>query len=774
MAMAQAIYAEFVKGTTYWGQGDIDRISVNRSYAYGKQDAAKYMDSIYGKATADGIISDSAHQRRTAYANLDFTIMSPMPRIMDKLVGYITEMTDLVSVDTMDPYSAALKENMKWGLYVDGKHKDMLDTLRAMAGIPQEEVGFVPENVEELNLYDAEGGFMPSYASAMERLLKHSFEFSEWEENTADRIAFDLVTNGFAIIEDTFDPVTCKARVEYRDPKDAGIQYTKEDSYQKADYGYVITYVKISDLKRKGVIDTEEQACEFANRVAGRYGNPTTDNWNAENTRSKYAYSNGYDGYVVPEFRVYWIDVENYEEVKHTNKFGTSKTYPKKDKTKIGKMDEVISTRRKMLYGCKWIVDTDYVYDYGYVPHQNRDGLACPVLPLHAIKTTNTPLMDRVIPALDQYFLGWLKLQQGLAMAAMNGYSIEIGALSNISLGGKKIDPIDLIKMWRQTGILFRKDRNIMGKIASTSRPIEEMRGGAGEAIREARELMDNAVNIIENMTGINPITMGAVPNPDMGKKVAEFAVEGTDSVLKNIVKKFNILKSESAKSLCLRLQYIMRDPVKAKKGYGDIIGETEMELIRMADGHDVKYGIRTHVRPTKDEINSLYQTIDLSLKNGRDGKVGITEADAIRFRSMISAGYSLKRIAQLLAFAIKRAKDDSDQRAAQTQQLNAQIAQQTAQMNLQQKQAESGFETEKNVNTELAKFNSAFLLEAYKKGDKTFEEIQAILSGGQPQPPMQGAEPEINENPAFEEAETAPMGNQGTPTNIPMGAEGI
>lgn len=775
-SMAQGIYSEYVKGATYWTAGDMDRISVNRSYAEGRQDVTRYMDSMYGKATSEGIVNDSAHQKRTAYANLSFKIMSPMPRIMDKLVGYISEATDMVSVDTLDPYSSGLKENLKWGLYVDGKHRDMFETLRAMAGIPGEDVGFVPENIEELNLYDAEGGFMPAYASAMERLLKHTFEFSSWEENIIDRIVTDLVVNGFAVVEDEYDPITCKAKISYRDPEFAGVQYTREDAYENPDYGFCIVYTKISDLKRRGVFDTEADAATFANTISGRYGNPsTTDNWNAENTRSKYSFATGYDSYVVPEFRCYWIDVEDFNEVKHTNRFGTSKTYPLKEKTKIGKMDEIISTRRKMLYGCRWILDTDYVYEYGYVAHQNRDGLANPVIPLHAVKVTNTPMIDRVIPALDQYMLGWLKLQQGLSMAALNGYSIEIGSLSNISMGGKKLDPLDLIKMWRQTGILFRKDKNVMGKIASASKPIEEMRGGAGEAIIEARQLMDNAVNIIEQMTGINPISMGAQPSAEMGKAVAEFAIAGTDSILKNIVKKCNVLKSNVARSCCLRLQYIMRDASKAQKGYGDIIGDTELELIRMADGQDVRYGIRTHVRPTRDEIQSLYQTIDLSLKNGRDGKVGITEADAVRLRAMISAGSSLKRVAQLLSFAHKRAEDAAQAKAVEMQKINVQVADQTAQIEVQKKTVENGLGIQLVQASESAKLSGALLLEAYKKGDKTFEEISAILSGQQPgQPGQQPAPAAETANPATQEAPAAPVGNADVPSNIPTGNPGI
>lgn len=763
MKFAQGIYAEYVKGGTYWTTDDLHRISRNRSYAYGRQDTEKYKDQMYGKTQGGEIVATSPQGRRKAYNNIDFTVMSPMPRIMDKIVGDLSELTDIVSVDPIDKYSSGLKESMKWGLYVDGKHRDLLMTLKAMAGIPQEEAGYVPDNVEELNLYEAEGGFMPSYASVMERLLKHTFEISNWEENTVDRVIHDLSAIGFSMVEDVYDEYAGKVKIEYRDPMYSGVQYTRQDSYTKPDYGFSVIEVKISTLKQKGLVKSEQEACALANKYASQLGNPATDDWNAENKISQTHYSNGYDNYVVPVFRVYWVDVENYEEVQHTNKFGTAKTYLKKDTTKIGKMDNVISTRRKMLYGCNWVIGSELCYDYGYVRHQPRDGMADPVLPFHAVKVIGAPIVDRLIPALDQYMMGWLKFQQGLSMASINGFSIEIGAISNISLGGKKVDPVDIIKMWRQTGILYRKDKNVMGKIASTARPIEPLAGGAGNVIQESMLLMNAALQIIEQATGINPVSMGGTPDPDAGKKVTEFAIAGTSSILKNIVKQANVLKSNVARNVCLRLQYVIRDEKKGSKGYSDVVNDTELELVRIAEGQDIKYGIRTHVRPTRDEIQSLYQTIDLSLKNGRDGKVGITEADAVRLRAMITSGQSLKRVAQLLAFANKKAQEESEARAMRAQEMNMQVTNQTMQMDMQKRQVDSELKIKEAQATEMAKLSHDALIMAYEKGDITFEMLTQMISGAPA--PQQQQQPV---NPATQEAPTPPIGAEDEPTNIP------
>jgi hypothetical protein len=73
---------------------------------------------MYGEPETSGIVANSPTAKRKAYNNIDFTVMSPMPRIMDALVGTLSEQTDLVSVDPTDKYSSGIKESMKWGLYV--------------------------------------------------------------------------------------------------------------------------------------------------------------------------------------------------------------------------------------------------------------------------------------------------------------------------------------------------------------------------------------------------------------------------------------------------------------------------------------------------------------------------------------------------------------------------------------------------------------------------------------------------------------------------------
>ena len=761
LAVSEGIYSEFVRGKIYWPTEYWSNIERNRAYALGRQSISKYQDQFYGRTT-DGLVSPTdtdPDANRRAFANLNFEIQSPAPKIIDKLVGQLSQATDIVSVDPTDKYSGAQKETLKWGTYVDGKYRDMFAFLNSMAGLPQEDVGFVPENVEELNLYEAEGGFKMEYAIAMERLLKYTFEQSRWEENTLDRVITDLVSFGFACVEDVYDEDSAKVKVEYRDPQYAGVQYTREDSYQNPDYGFAIVPMKISELRKKGIC-TEEQLQGLAIKYGGYYGNRSTtnDDWDKENKISVRGYNFGYDPYVVPVMRASWIDIEYDHEVKHTNKYGRTKTWPYKDGKKLGPKDEKLTTRIKMLYSCAWVVDTDHVFDYGPAKNQSRESLSEPKLPFHAVKVLNRPLMDRLIPALDQYFMAWLRFQQGISMATLSGFSIDVGALSNLSLGNKKMNPLEVLKMWRQTGILFRRGETVQGILTpGSSNPIIPIPGGAGPIMQESMMAMDVATKLIEDITGFNPVSMGAAPSAETGKAVTEYAISGTNDILKNVVKQVNILKSDAARAVCLRLQHIIKDSKKARNGYSDIISDTDLELLKIAEGHDVKYGIRTHIRPTRQEIQDIYTAIELSLKNGRDGKVGITEADMVRLKAMVQSGSSLKRVAQLLSFANKKAQKESEQRKMRQAQVDMQMAQQASQSKVQAELASQNAKTQGEIASNNSKSIGDLITKAYEKGDVTYQQGIATLTG-QPQQQQSPQQQQPQQGPMSAAEEPAPV----------------
>lgn len=741
--VAQSVYSEFVKGKTWVSLGEYSTIAKNRGYSQGKQDDSRYRDSFLGKESKGislGGDNASSREKRKAYANIDYTVMSPAPRIRSKIIGMLGDLVHRVSLDAIDSQSGAERESLKWGSYAEKRYGQKLNMLRGFAGIPQEKLGYIPDNVEELELFSAEDGFKLPYEAAMEDLLKFTFDISNWEEVVQDRVIGDLFENGFAIVKDRYDEATGKVKAVYCDIQNAGVQFTKQDEYDNADYGYDVEFRKISDVRQLVGADKEQQLFGLAKKFKGYYGN-NDDDWSNDDYnqyRSKYGYQ--YDDYTVPVFNVAWKDVEYDEDVIHTNKYGAKRSFPR-EKKRLGKRDELVRTRRKTLYQCSWVIDTDIMLTYGVAPNQARDGLSNPALPYHCVKLPTAPIIPQIIPALDQFMFGWIKFQQGISMATPNGYSIDIGSISNFNLAGKKANPLEVIKMWRQTGILFRKDTNVLGKITTAGSSIIKMEGGAGRIFDESLQSMNQAMILIEQVTGINPVSLGASPSADAGKAVTEYSIAGTNDILKSMVKRTNILKSNLAKGLCLRLQFVVQNDKRARKGYEGVIGNDRLELLKIAEGNEVQYGIRTHARPDGQEKQGLIDAISMSLKNGRDGKVGITEADAVRFMSMVWNGTtSLKRIALMLAYANKKAKEEAEAAANRANELNSQLGIQAQQATSQMKQQEMATDVQSQIAKDNNKAKLEAGLEAMKSGGMSYDEyaFKVLGIGQQPQHPQQ------------------------------------
>jgi hypothetical protein len=731
---AQSVYSEFVRGNTYITGDMYSSVSRNRKYALGKQDEDIYRNAAYGQENKNNLenIATGRAATRKAYNNLNFEIQSPAPRVMDSVVNKLVELVNRVSVDATDQYSGAERENLKWGTFVDGKYKKQLTQLKLLNAMPVEDIGYTPRNLEELNLYEAEGGFKLAYEETMERLLKYVFEQSNWEEHIVEMVIRDLVTLGYAAVEDFYDKYSGQVKIRYIDAEYAGVQYTREESNYNPDYGFYTKMMKLSELVQSGV-DTKKLE-GLVKTYSSEFGNPSLDDWNSMN-KSTDNYT-GLDKWVCPVFVVKWVDSDYIFEREYSNRHGKLRTEKVAYDYKYKKGEKEISTRTKTLREVHWVIGTDVVFDYGKCEFQNIDGQGDPVVPIHMVQVTGRPLIPRIIPSLDQYMNGWMKLQQGLSMATLNGYMVNMDAVSNLKMDGNTLKPMEVLRIHRQTGILFYKPTDVAGRPnMGQMKPIEQLPGGAGAMMAEAVQMMDVAMRQIEELTGVNPVSMGATPQQEIGKAVTEYAIMGTNDILKGVLRKANIVKSNAARSACLRLNHVVSVDKRAYNAYKDVVGETSLETLKIAAGHDVTYGIRTHARPTQEEMNSIREMLAFALKNGRDGKARITEGDYMRFVNMLSSGASLKRIALLLDFALDKAMQREEEKASRLQKENVQGTQMIEAQKQQGLQLEVTMKAQAEIAVKNAEGRNAILKEAVSNG--TIDAFQALSIIGSPMTPQ-------------------------------------
>lgn len=192
----------------------------------------------------------------------------------------------------------------------------------------------------------------------------------------------------------------------------------------------------------------------------------------------------------------------------HDDEFGRVRKSDKK-KTHVSKT--------LMVYKCKWIVGTNFAWDYGHQFDIPRPTPSQANLSFHAYRMKAGSFVKRMIPLLDSIQLSWLKLQNAKAKAAPDGLAIEYGSLLGVAIGNNKLSPLDILRIRNQTGdILYQASthRSYM-PTATNYKPIQELQGGIGGQVNEFILLMDRDIDLIRQILGINRVADASSPSPD-------------------------------------------------------------------------------------------------------------------------------------------------------------------------------------------------------------------------------------------------------------------
>jgi hypothetical protein len=255
---------------------------------------------------------------------------------------------------------------------------------------------------------------------------------------------------------------------------------------------------------------------------------------------------------------------------------------------------------------------------------------------------------------------------------------IEMGALEDIPLGsgGKKLDPMSVLDLYNKTGTLVYRKADAQSRMTNY-RPIEELENGLGRDAMSYWQLIQNHIQMLRDITGMNEMTDGSTPDPRTLTTVAKLAYEGTNNALYSIVQGDKFLLEDLANDIILRLQDVAE--TGEVKGYIRALGSNTMKFFKMSSNVALyEFGIFLEDRPTDDQRAMLMQQVQAGQAGGL-----LDIEDAI----IIQNTDNLKVAQQLLAFKIKKRREQEEEKAMRQQQMNAQVQQESAMVAEQAKQ---------------------------------------------------------------------------------------
>mgnify|MGYP003147139741 FL=1 len=647
------------------------RMENSRKYAEGIQDVSKYKDLL-------DVEGD------TSFMNIDWTPVSIVPKFVDVIVGDLSNQDLEIKARAVDSASEQVRITEKNNLMLKMMNKDFLAELSQITRMDYNPKGFVPESSEELDLY-MQLTYKQSHEIALEEGIKFVTQQNDFEE-TKRRVLRDLIVVGQGAVKTSICP-SKGVKIKYVDPGNLITSNSASPSFENIQHAGEIYRVTIAELKQMaGSQFTDKEYKEIAEKYGKKISN-TRYGIGFDASNSKYV--SEYD-----EFSVEILDAEfmsNYylKYEKKTNNFGGYSLNRRGLNQKVNENEkrQVVQNTVKAVYSGKYIVGSDYVFDYGLAKNMMRPKsdlsqtrLSYLVYAPHIRRGRNVSLVERMLPFADQIQLAHYKMQQLLAKARPKGAAFEIGSLENVSKGdGGNFTPLELQEIFDQTGNIYFRRTDDEGN-QTQSMPIVELENGIGNDINKLIGIYQHNLQMIRDVTGVNEARDASKPSSDALVGVQKLSLAASNNATRFINQGYlNIIK-RTGQSVCMRLQDLLKYS-KPLKGYISALGDTTIKNIELSKDlsiHD--FGIFIEVAPDAQEKQLLEQNIQVSLAQKE-----LRLEDAIAIRSVINT----KLANQMLVLRRKKYQEELMEQAKKNAENNAMQQQQSIQASSQAKQQE-------------------------------------------------------------------------------------
>jgi hypothetical protein len=685
-----------------------------RDYAGGKQSIQIYKDLL-------NVEGDES------FVNLDWKIVPIIPKFVDIIVNSLTNADYAVHASAIDPVAIDKRKSDELRMKTKMMMRELDEDLQELTGLPMTNPDdFAPGTAEELELY-MQLTYKQAVELAIEQGLQLALSINEWKE-VAKRVIRDLVVIGMGAVKTEVDHRGVIIR--YVDPMYLVTSYSDDPDFQNISHAGEIRRITMSQLKAEAgdqftTLDYEHIAKKFA----GKYGN-------SKKFRVIPNIINGLEYYDYDNFLIDILDAQFIvpNELKHEkkgNRYGTHSVNfkredyvpPKKSKYKR----EMLVTSYECKYVGKWIIDSQYIFDYKKATNQSRAKSSLHKTKLDYIIYSpdinfmrNQSLAERMIPFGDQIQLTHLKLQHLSAKARPKGMAMEVGSIENVPNGkGGVFSPLAVQDVFDQTGVYYY--RQIMDDGSpSTARPITELDGGVGSALSELLALYDYNLNRLRDVTGVNEARDGNLPSKDSVVGVAKLNLIASNNATRAVNDAYlNILK-RVAESSVIKIQDLVKYH-KPYQGYVSAIGQTAMDAISITKDVSLhEFGIIIEAEPSEIDKERLEANIQQAI-----AKDSLRIEDAEMIRNIKNT----KLANRLLVLRRNKYLEEQAQIAAQ----NAQANTEQNQIALQQKaEADIALDQAKHINANKALSEELAIRDQYEEKAhlRKLEQIEKLNEG--------------------------------------------
>lgn len=613
----KAIYSQ--KTQTTWDEA-MQRIIINRKYAEGLQSVTKYKN-LMGIEEGD-----------TSYLNIDWSVVPITSKFVELRTGEMINERNKIICTSIDPISKSNKDDER-NKYLANmmlkRYSDQIEEATGISMIPEGE--YIPESEEELDI-QLQLNIKQATEIGAETLIEWELYNNDWRK-LKKKIARDLVVIKKTSVKLYYDDNNM-IRVRYVDWANLITPYSVKDNLTDIKYAGEIIKVPLHQLRRmaKGEL-TESQLWDISKNAAGSNGNRVWKYGHSFHQYYEKYQRTEYDDFLIPVLDFNFISINTNKYEKKSNNYSgfyfELKPYDYEAPKESKQERKVISKELEFTHKGMWIIDTDYLINYGLnedILRERKNNKLSPKAPLPWIfiapdiyDMENKSLVEKIRPHDDKIQLIHKKMQVLLAKLKPPGVAIDVDALKDVFLGKGghgpegSWTPLDLQELADQTGTYYYAGKDMEGR-PMNRRPIEDMPHSMGTALQELIVLYNFEMQQIQDVTGLNPVRDSSLPDKESGLGIQRLALQASRNTTRGLDYSFNDIYEDIARRIVAMLQFNISKK-RNKNIYENVIGK-EMYKSLEEGKHHLEYDITVEAMPDDQERMNMEANIQRSIEN--------------------------------------------------------------------------------------------------------------------------------------------------------------
>ena len=663
-----------------FGQSKMNEI---REYALGRQSTTKYKKLL-----------NVDEQQDKTWLNIDWTPPSFLTKFREIAISKLVQRRYDINAFAVDPIAKSEEDNY----FTEMKVKILMREAAQKAGnqelLNSPVLAAQPGEAQDLEQLKMEEQFGYKHVMSMEAEMAASLSmyqnnFEEKRKRTIENL-FDFGMGGYTEYIDENGQV----KLREINPENMVLSYCAKNDFSDLVHWGEVREMYVGDL---APYFTVEQMNQIVQSVAGRFGNPSNFMYGTDYSK----YWNRFKVLVLDFECLSWNDYTYKEEVDNRGnvRFGKTKYQDaaKLAVTKEGVIEKMgtipnmvdfsmkgqaepvfMPVTRKVVYKCKWLIQTDYMYDWGMSENQIRKPsswwdtkLNIQLYSWNFYKMRFAGITERLIPLEDKASLTWFKLQNMSNKLIPYLINIDLNALEGVDFGGggSKMDPTKVMDFIFSNFVVPYRSTDLLSQNPNY-KPVSIEASGQLAVFGQLYQELQNTLDMMRQVSGLNELTDGSTPNAKTLVPIANAAMESTNNALYLLSFADKQLIQELADAIVSKVQIAVK--LGKVEGYARALGDETVKFFKINPDISIhEFGIFIQDVPSDFERQQLIQELNIRDSQGLiepEDKILVMSTKNLKMASMILAYRIKKRREKLQEFELQKIQEASQGNAMATQ----------------------------------------------------------------------------------------------------------